>query len=521
MRIVMVNWARISDGAALGGGVNVYAQQLALELVARGHEVMWLGSGQRYVGWEEGKPGACRVRRFEDWRGVRVFEVVNSPVVSPGPCQAAEPLGEVSAPALEEEVARFCRLVEPEVVHFHNIEGFSAGCVRAVRGTGARVVFSLHNYHTICPQVYLMQGGRRPCFDFKGGLACAGCIDLPSPEAERVKRAALGMPVRVEAPERAGLLSRFKSKPPPPEPPWPGRAVETFVDTVPERASVRAAAPDTMMDMESPEWEPLSNEVAPPPDPAPRNEFGTRRAAMVEMLSGCDRVVAVSNFVHRKFASMGVEPRKLVTLPIGSRMPQLASATPGMSDPPPPFDRGRPIRAVFMGYNNYFKGMPMLLDSLELLAPEYLAKIHLCVYAKFLEEVQARLEALRGRLGGLTLRGGYSYEDVPMMLCGKDVGLVPSVWWDNGPQTVMEFFACGLPVIGAELGGIPDLVKHGVNGLLHHGNDRFDLARTLAGVVREPGRLFEMRNNVRPPLTMGEHAGAVEALYKQCMVGQG
>src|ERR1051325_7813755 len=128
MRILMVNWARVIDGAALGGGVNVYAQQLALEMAGRGHEVMWLNSGQRYIGWEGGK-GGCRVRRFEDWRGVRQFEVFNSPVVSPGPCQAVEPMVEVSAPALEAEVARFCGLVEPDIVHFHNIEGFSAGCV--------------------------------------------------------------------------------------------------------------------------------------------------------------------------------------------------------------------------------------------------------------------------------------------------------------------------------------------------------------------------------------------------------
>ena len=104
-----------------------------------------------------------------------------------------------------------------------------------------------------------------------------------------------------------------------------------------------------------------------------------------------------------------------------------------------------------------------------------------------------------------------------MLVAGKDFGLVPSVWWDNGPQTVMEFFSCGLPVVAAALGGIPDLVKHGVNGLLHRGNDRADLARTLTEVVRAPGGLLELRRNVRPPLSMPEHAAAMEAVYNECL----
>jgi Glycosyl transferases group 1/Glycosyl transferase 4-like domain len=506
MRILLVNWARISDGAALGGGVNVYAQQLALELVARGHEVMWLNSGQRYVGWENGA-GECRVRRFEDWRGVRTFEVFNSPVVSPGPCQAAEPLVEVSSPALEAEVARLCGVVEPQIVHFHNIEGFSAGCIAAVRqgAPKARVLFSLHNYHTVCPQVYLMYQGQRPCVDFRGGLACAECLERTSPEAERAKRSTQLTPPR---PERVSLFGRAK----PQELPWPGRAVEVFGDTVAQRASRGASAPER----NGADRQPLSNDITPE-DQSPRNEYGQRRAGMVAMLCACDRVVAVSSFVRRKFEALGVDPRKLVTLPIGSRMTEIAAGAAAAFDPPSSLESGRPVRAVFMGYNNYYKGLPMLLDSLALMKPAGLARLHLCVHAKGADEAAGRLEELRARLGGLTVRGSYNYDDVPALLAGKDVGLVPSVWWDNGPQTVMEFFACGLPVIGAELGGIPDLVRHGVNGLLFRGNDRDALARTLEAVAAEPGRLADLRRNVRPPPTMSEHAVKVEALYNECL----
>jgi glycosyltransferase involved in cell wall biosynthesis len=81
----------------------------------------------------------------------------------------------------------------------------------------------------------------------------------------------------------------------------------------------------------------------------------------------------------------------------------------------------------------------------------------------------------------------------------------------------MEFFACRLPVVAAELGGIPDLVKHGINGLLHRGNDREALAKTLSEVVANPNRLLELRRNVRPPRSMAEHAAAMEVVYKECL----
>jgi glycosyltransferase involved in cell wall biosynthesis len=42
---------------------------------------------------------------------------------------------------------------------------------------------------------------------------------------------------------------------------------------------------------------------------------------------------------------------------------------------------------------------------------------------------------------------------------------MPSVQ-DNLPNTVMEAMACGAPVVGFRVGGIPDMVRHGENGLL-------------------------------------------------------
>jgi glycosyltransferase involved in cell wall biosynthesis len=168
---------------------------------------------------------------------------------------------------------------------------------------------------------------------------------------------------------------------------------------------------------------------------------------------------------------------------------------------------------AFMGYNNWYKGLQMLADSLDLLTPEVLGRIHLHVYALEGQQMESQFRTMEPRLGGLTIRHGYRYEEIPSLLAGVDLGLVTSVWWDNAPQTVMEFAACGIPVLAAALGGIPDFVRDGENGLLFRGNDRWDLARVLAWITRNPGEIARLRTGVHPPKDMAEHAIELEQMY--------
>src|SRR5690606_4361439 len=63
------------------------------------------------------------------------------------------------------------------------------------------------------------------------------------------------------------------------------------------------------------------------------------------------------------------------------------------------------------------------------------------------------------------------------------------------------------------LGGIPESVENGVNGLLFRGNDPADLARCLASVIEQPETLARLREGVRPPKDIAAHAAELEAVY--------
>lgn len=463
-------------------------------------------------------------------------------MLAPSILQFREPDAEVSSPELERVASKFFELWKPDVVHFHNIEGFSSHCVAAAKQAGARVLFSLHNYHTICPQVYLMQRHREPCFDSAGGARCEGCIETPDPSEERAKRCLPKLPTikETDKPDAVTQLfsdvrSRFFSKAPatvktpiaPGEPVVDERSVHEREPAHSDETRGKAQRilgernPRRLDTPDAPEWQPLANAALPDPSDAREsqlNRYGHRRAAMVSMLNKCDRVLAVSEFVRAKYEAMGVDRARLSTLHIGTALGRIASRHAELNfppPPPPPVGPARPLRLVFMGINHWYKGLPMLCDALELLTPEYLARIDLAVHSLGGDSILWRFKRLEPRLARLVWGGAYEPQDVPWICGGRDLGLVPSVWWDNAPQTVFEFFACGLPIIGANLGGIPDFVRHGENGLLFRGNDRYDLSRTIVMAIDNPALVAGLRRNVSPPKAIEAHAEELETIYAE------
>lgn len=57
--------------------------------------------------------------------------------------------------------------------------------------------------------------------------------------------------------------------------------------------------------------------------------------------------------------------------------------------------------------------------------------------------------------------------------------VVPSVCFENNPMTIIEAYCLGKPVIGSDLGGIPEIVYHGKNGFLFNHDDPESLASAL------------------------------------------
>ncbi len=77
------------------------------------------------------------------------------------------------------------------------------------------------------------------------------------------------------------------------------------------------------------------------------------------------------------------------------------------------------------------------------------------------------------------LLGFLDKEKVKELISNSTFVVTPSIWYENCPYSVMETLAIGKPVIGANIGGIPELVKNEVNGLTYEFNNVEELASKM------------------------------------------
>lgn len=75
--------------------------------------------------------------------------------------------------------------------------------------------------------------------------------------------------------------------------------------------------------------------------------------------------------------------------------------------------------------------------------------------------------------------------------------VVPSIWYENFPRTIVEAFSCGLPVIASRLGAMAEIIENGVTGLLFEPGSAEDLAAKMAWADAHPAEMIEMGRQAR------------------------
>ncbi len=75
--------------------------------------------------------------------------------------------------------------------------------------------------------------------------------------------------------------------------------------------------------------------------------------------------------------------------------------------------------------------------------------------------------------------------------------VIPSEWYENNPRAVIEAFSLGKPVLGARIGGIPELVRDGITGLTFTPGDTTDLNAGIKRLISDTDTLAAMGKNAR------------------------
>jgi glycosyltransferase involved in cell wall biosynthesis len=100
-----------------------------------------------------------------------------------------------------------------------------------------------------------------------------------------------------------------------------------------------------------------------------------------------------------------------------------------------------------------------------------------------------------------------------------DLCVVPSIWGENAPLTVLESFAVGVPVIASRIGGLPEMIRDGVDGVLFEPSNAGELCSIVYRLATNSKLLSELKHGVAPPRTMDDLTSDMISLYQE-MLGE-
>ncbi len=110
--------------------------------------------------------------------------------------------------------------------------------------------------------------------------------------------------------------------------------------------------------------------------------------------------------------------------------------------------------------------------------------------------------------------GEYRDEDLSGIISGIDCMLVPSIWWENSPLTVLTSLAYKVPVITINIGGAAELVRDGINGFTFEIGNPKDLAEKMMPIASDPSILDKIKRNIIRPPRVEEEAFVYEGIYR-------
>jgi glycosyltransferase involved in cell wall biosynthesis len=169
----------------------------------------------------------------------------------------------------------------------------------------------------------------------------------------------------------------------------------------------------------------------------------------------------------------------------------------------------------YLGYPLTHKGIDVLIDAFRTLNQ---AKAQLQIWGGAPENV---IE-MRRRLTGLNARvsGRYSREQLPKILSGIDVVVVPSICREVGPFVISEAFAAGIPVIVSDAGSQREYVQNNENGLHFRTGDPKDLSQKMNRFIQDPELVGKLSRHIPIVRTLSEEAEEVEKVYKQLIIAK-
>ena len=215
-----------------------------------------------------------------------------------------------------------------------------------------------------------------------------------------------------------------------------------------------------------------------------------------------DHFISVSHFLRKKAISHGIPEDKISTV---HNFVDVSAITPN-------FSVGDYV--LYFGRVHRSKGILTLIKAA---VPLTHVPIYIVGDGEAMPEIQRIIE--QNGCQHIHLLGFKQGNELRELILNSICTVLPSEWYENCPMSVLESYAYGKPVIGADIGGIPELIVDGVDGFLVPSGEEETLRERLLWMSEHKSDAAEMgrigRYKMETEFNADIHYEKIMNVYKQ------
>jgi glycosyltransferase involved in cell wall biosynthesis len=221
---------------------------------------------------------------------------------------------------------------------------------------------------------------------------------------------------------------------------------------------------------------------------APSAPIRYLKSVRTAMLARAARVVVPSRYLAQIAHGWGLAAERVIVVP----NPAPAIGQLGSRDELRRRLGVEGVTFVFVGRLAPAKDLPLALSALRDVPDARLVIVGDGPERHRLDETIVRT----GLDGRVTLKGALPRSEAIEWLRAADAAVLSSAW-ENLPHAAVEAIAVGTPVVATAVGGVPEVVEAGVNGLLVAPGDRRALAAAMRSVTTQPELSARLRQGAQ------------------------
>jgi glycosyltransferase involved in cell wall biosynthesis len=259
-----------------------------------------------------------------------------------------------------------------------------------------------------------------------------------------------------------------------------------------------------------------------------------------EIERGTGRIITPSRFMADRIAEAGYSQEMLRTIfhgleietfrgqikPLHEAGDALFSTGPDMAKAKAQIESSD-FLLQFAGHLTVHKGGEYLIRALSLLKKDH-RHFTLAVTGLAHHQEIGRLRSLISALDiadNIIFLGKIDPQFLPSLYARADAVVVPSIWYENASVVIAEAMMSGTPVIASDIGGNPEFVENGHNGLTFKPKDHIDLSRKIRCLLEDPSLVKDMRKNALSRafdlFNMTTHINSTRACYDEAIARRG